>query len=643
MDNFPGTVKKPLLEIKINKIMTNEEKSTENEQTPNSSQTVLSRKMRKILDSQLETDLETQEALKELSTFFTENTLKNRRYLRGEIERRSLQINVDFLKDFEKVKEALEKVRNEVVHINESCAKMKLQIENTKSKTRDLVAQTTELQDRGDLLEKREKMVEKFMSDYQLSHEQLEALQRKPIGKAFFEALQRAFDIQNECKKHGQQTTMLNIMDEMVKFQELGIQRLFKWTMDACRSTSSGLSPMDSDLLPLALSNLQKARPSLVQEVMDEYCQARKNYVTRSFLDALTLGGPGGTPKPIELHAHDPQRYVGDMLAHLHQATPMEKENVYALLKHCGPISDKDKSQTCEEALAVITDGSCRPLRSRVEQILLSEHGPLILYQLTNLIRFYNGTIGHVIPKTSSLIEMLDDLDTLAYTQFLSVLQASVTHKISPRMGMEHLPGQDLNTTPNTLGLLSLLKELLNSTTVLEEKPEQNEEIVNAILDPLINSLNSSVASFPSIDQDVYLLNSLYQIHTTLSLFKFNDTKLQKLEQDMNLHLDTLSSEQTSSLIANLGLQTICSMTKENQDIKTLKAFLNKFDSFLIAPEDYLLSQVKLLASSGHRKIITKRSLEVVSATYKQLYKALEQPDSLMNKTPDQVDLLLHL
>jgi len=318
---------------------------------------------------------------------------------------------------------------------------------------------------------------------------------------------------------------MLNIMDEMVEFQELGIQRLFKWTMGACRSTSSGLSPMDSDLLPLALSHLQKARPSLVQEVMDEYCQARKNYVTRSFLDALTLGGPGGTPKPIELHAHDPQRYVGDMLAHLHQATPMEKENVYALLKHCGPISDKDKSQTCEEALAVITDGSCRPLRSRVEQILLSEHGPLILYQLTNLIRFYNGTIGHVIPKTSSLIEMLDDLDTLAYTQFLSVLQASVTHKISPRMGMEHLPGQDLNTTPNTLGLLSLLKELLNSTTVLEEKPEQNEEIVNTILDPLLNSLNSSVASFPSIDQDVYLLNSLYQIHTTLSLFKFNDIK----------------------------------------------------------------------------------------------------------------------
>ena len=61
---------------------------------------VLSRKLRKLVDSSLETDVETQEALRELSTFFGENTLKNRRQLRGEIERRSLQINSDFLDGF---------------------------------------------------------------------------------------------------------------------------------------------------------------------------------------------------------------------------------------------------------------------------------------------------------------------------------------------------------------------------------------------------------------------------------------------------------------------------------------------------------------------------------------------------------------
>ena len=69
--------------------------------------------------------------------------------------------------------------------------------------------------------------------------------------------------------------------------------------------------------------------------VVDEYCTARRAIVVRSFLDALTVGGPYGTPRPMELHAHDPPRYVGDMLAWLHQMTPTEKENIQVLLKGC--------------------------------------------------------------------------------------------------------------------------------------------------------------------------------------------------------------------------------------------------------------------------------------------------------------------
>lgn len=53
------------------------------------------------------------------------------------------------------------------------------------------------------------------------------------------------------------------------------------------------------------------------------------------FIDALTVGGPGGNPKPIEMHAHDPKRYIGDMFAWLHQAIPNEKENLMILVKKC--------------------------------------------------------------------------------------------------------------------------------------------------------------------------------------------------------------------------------------------------------------------------------------------------------------------
>ena len=45
------------------------------------------------------------EALKALSTFFTENNLRSRRNLRSDIEKRSLAINEDFLTAFQAVKE----------------------------------------------------------------------------------------------------------------------------------------------------------------------------------------------------------------------------------------------------------------------------------------------------------------------------------------------------------------------------------------------------------------------------------------------------------------------------------------------------------------------------------------------------------
>ena len=75
----------------------------------------MARKLKKVLDSQLETDLETQEALRELSKFFTENTLRNRRNLRGEIERQSLNNHLEFLNRFEKVKVSFKTESTEII------------------------------------------------------------------------------------------------------------------------------------------------------------------------------------------------------------------------------------------------------------------------------------------------------------------------------------------------------------------------------------------------------------------------------------------------------------------------------------------------------------------------------------------------
>ncbi|PRD28425.1 UNVERIFIED_CONTAM: Conserved oligomeric Golgi complex subunit 6 [Trichonephila clavipes] len=84
----------------------------------------LSRKLAKLLEARLDTDKDTLDALKDLSTFFTENTINNRRNLRSEIEKRSLRVNEEFLESFREVKEALDGLYEDVVAMNECCNDM---------------------------------------------------------------------------------------------------------------------------------------------------------------------------------------------------------------------------------------------------------------------------------------------------------------------------------------------------------------------------------------------------------------------------------------------------------------------------------------------------------------------------------------
>ena len=81
----------------------------------------LSRKINKILDMRLESDRELQEALKSLSSFFGENSLRNRKNLKSVIERRGLNINREFLADFAVLKEQIETIRTDVDNMNKCC------------------------------------------------------------------------------------------------------------------------------------------------------------------------------------------------------------------------------------------------------------------------------------------------------------------------------------------------------------------------------------------------------------------------------------------------------------------------------------------------------------------------------------------
>jgi hypothetical protein len=89
-----------------------------------------------------------------------------------------------------------------------------------------------------------------------------------------------------------------------------------------------------------------------------------------AFVIALTRGGPSGFPRPIELHAHDPIRYLGDILAWVHQTIAAEREFVDNLF---GIKSDKrmmgsvrkldNEEEWIKELMNLAVSKFCVPLR----------------------------------------------------------------------------------------------------------------------------------------------------------------------------------------------------------------------------------------------------------------------------------------
>jgi hypothetical protein len=230
-------------------------------QPPPGGDSILGRKLKKILDSDLETDPETAQALEELSTFFTDNTLHTRRFLRGEIERRSLQINKDFLADLAEVVDAVEDVHSVVGNMNRNCSEMRRTLEATKVKTRDLIQQTNRLREEGATLASQEEQLDTFVAKYQLTENEERLLRAGEVGSEFFAALERARLVHVDCKKLLQtgreQTTALEVMDHMSSLQEAALERLYRWTLSQCRAIEN-LSPGSTALLATAMKHLQE-------------------------------------------------------------------------------------------------------------------------------------------------------------------------------------------------------------------------------------------------------------------------------------------------------------------------------------------------------------------------------------------------
>ncbi|KAM8854429.1 conserved oligomeric Golgi complex subunit 6 isoform 1-T1 [Synchiropus picturatus] len=634
----------------------------QNPNAPSQPNNPLSRKLNKILETRLDNDKEMLEALMALSVFFTENSLRTRRNLRGDIERRSLAINEDFARIFKEVKEELENVHEDVQAMSTCCEEMTSRLKAAKEQTQDLIIKTNKLQGENHRLEVRAQVAQAFLGKFQLSNEEKAALRTArdgPVTEDFFRALCRVKNIHEDVKillRTNQQTAGLEIMEQMANLQAASYEQLYRWAQNECR----GLTQETCDISPVltqAMEALQD-RPVLYKYVLDEFGTARRNAVVRGFIDALTRGGPGGTPRPIEMHSHDPMRYVGDMLAWLHQSAASEKEHLEALLKQ---VTTPGVAEDMQELVGHITEGVCRPLKVRIEQVIVAEPGAVLLYKLSNLLKFYHHTVSSIIgTSVASLLMTVDEMHVLSKKMFFN----SLSLHASRLMDKVELPPADLGPTASLTQTLSLLREVLashdSSVVPLDARQADFAQVLSCILDPLLQLCTVSASNLGTADMATYMVNSLYVMKTTLALFEFTDKRLEMLEFQIEAHLDTLINEQASYVLTRAGLSYIYNCVQQHSaeqgalsllpgmDASSIKAAMVQFDRYLSSPDTLVMPQLNFLLSAAIKEQIFRQSTDLVCRAYKEVHAALtspansyREPENLVPRSPQQVQTLL--
>eukprot|EP00123_Amoebidium_parasiticum_P015477 comp22991_c4_seq1/m.36606 comp22991_c4_seq1/g.36606 ORF comp22991_c4_seq1/g.36606 comp22991_c4_seq1/m.36606 type:complete len:801 (-) comp22991_c4_seq1:43-2445(-) len=712
----------------------------------------LSRKLNKILNLRLDQDKEVVEALKALSKFYTDNTLKARRNLRSDIERRSLEVNYEFLEAFEMVKKRLDEVQKEVTSMKQCCDEMNQRLQAAKEQTAGVIDTTNELQQKAGRVQVRAEVVDKFISRFQLTPEQMAALKGAGGGHAlthmatnvrsqtvgrqgetrrssitpeglvvdgdgagpgeldetFFEALERAKQIHADCKvllRSQHQIIGLEIMDNMTLLQETGYERVYRWAQSECR----GLSRDTPEITPIFRRALQtlRDRPALLRYCIDEIGTARRATVIRQFIDALAIGGPGGFPRPIEMHSHDPLRYVSDMLAWLHQAVAAEQELLSTLLsppkasnvvaryksnsaapitrrftrtnadsENGGTLNGKEEGgqeQLREEVQVLLTrvmEGTCRPFKARLDQVLASDPGVVMCYKLANLLHFYAHTIHTHLGSNDALYQTIDEGRQTAFKVFMDSLRIHADRTMSEIQP----PPPDLSPSPIILQTLAMLKELVASYSgslianptegsLADDPTTSIAAVLSAVLDPLQQLAQTQASTLSPANKAVYMLNCLTNIQTTLGLYEFASARLEALESQIESYLSDLVHHQASFILSKTGLsgklQILARLTAEGNttplseclgmEASAIRDTMQQFDTFLSSGTgNTSMAQCELLSSARLRRRVREQGLTLTVSAYATLYAAVlnphnnyPEPTTIVPRTPEQVKTLI--
>jgi conserved oligomeric Golgi complex subunit 6 len=572
-----------------------------------------------------------------------------------------------------------------IATLNHTCDEMRKHIAQAKQETGPMLEEASLLMAAKKETEAKQEILNAFNKHFIVSDKDLSALtsSMEPVDDHFFEVLARVKQIHEDCEallESEDQMLGMELMEQTSRDLDAAFKKLYQWIQREFKTLDLE-DPHISGSIRRALRVLAE-RPSLFQNCLDFFAEARERTLSDAFRIALTeaVGASEGasSAKPIEFSTHDLLRYLGDMLAWVHSSSVSEKESLEGLFISDGAEiakgikagkdnepwsrlrSEETEKQNDDEPVfdgqKALNDlvnrnlaGICHTLRQRIEVAIRNNDDPVLVYKALHLLRFYHDIFSKLLGPGSGLAETLRTLDAKIFEHFEHILQSEADGASDESLPPELSVPATLTTALDRLGVL--LRSVTDASVVevdrllsvaltpfLETCEEMADEISNPMQRAIFRlnqglTIRSNPDIAPQIPGSSVIMQSLVEGTTALM------GELVDLQHWFLLKESGLQTLLDSSLF---GEKTTSAGAEEEADgeeltVEMLQDVAAKLDVFLPNAQLDALDNLKSLKDKVTAKEITEAAIQMFCDDFEQVEHAIEDHDEEVDRADSTV------
>lgn len=636
----------------------------------------LTNKIQKALSLRVDSQT-SRDALKCLSGFFTENTVHTRRQLRTTIETQNLVLHQEFVDSFTSLERQIESLDNFVNALDGACERAADELRRSRSETQSILEKAASLKRESKVIEDKQEVLRNFLEKFRLSEVDTQLMKSadRPIDESFFAAFTKLEEVRANARQMlstcGQQTSGVDILHETSELLEASYERMFVWVQHQCKGThavAQALTKSSSKELENAGGGVLKRtlqllaeRPVYFNHCVRDISRARKAALVQRFLEALSHGDASSGARPIELQACEPVRYIGDMLAWIHENSASEREAIASLMGRAEGEADGKPPNAEEFALVSFEDilnftleGLVTPFSNRVRQVLDTQTSIVIIYKVSQVFSYFAKKLEEVQQNAEAcLVTLCKDLQVKTHQSFLDLWE-SQAEKL--RQGVVGVYVSDLAAPSFVVEAVNTLNEVLSiyesSLVPADEREADFLPILSAAFDPLLNHCQQVAAMMDIMDGQVFLINCVAAMQTPLRQRDFTAQRVAMYAVLLDEQVAKVVDGQAAAVLGKLGLAERLKALKEKSPetplsavpelhpvslSSTLKSFYN---SLFTLGGALALPLLERISNRNLRSEARSSVARLIASAYEELYDGIKEL-GVATHTPEQVRTLL--